>query len=92
MQTGIFYNVQGSSLEIVGIGLVPDVYTQPFNSLNFTLSKGFGKNKNSIIDLKVTNILNDERLSEFESFRANNQLYSLRQPETEFSLGYSFKF
>lgn len=92
LQTGLFYNVQGSTLEIVGIGLVPDVYTQPFNSLNFTLSKAFGEKRNSTIDIKISNLLNDERLSEFESFKATNQLYSLRQPGTEFSLGYTFKF
>lgn len=92
LQAGIFYNVQGSTLEIVGIGLVPDVYTQPFNSLNFTFSKAFGEKKNSSIDFKVTNLLDDDKLSEFESFQATNQLYSLRQPGREFSLGYSFKF
>jgi len=91
-QTGIFYNIQGSTLETVGIGLVPDVYTQPFNSLNFTLNKSFGEKRRSSIDIKVTNILNDDKLSEFESFGATNQLYSLRQPGTEFSLGYSYKF
>jgi outer membrane receptor for ferrienterochelin and colicin len=92
LQTGLFYNVQGSTLEIVGIGLVPDVYTQPFHSLNFTLSKAFGERRNSTVDLKISNLLNDERLSEFESFRATNQLYSLRQPGTEFALGYTYKF
>jgi hypothetical protein len=91
-QAGVFYNVQGPTLEVVGIGLVPDVYTQPFNSLNVTMSKGFGEDKNSIIELKVSNLLNDERLSEFESFEARNQLYSLREPGVEISLGYSFKF
>lgn len=91
-QAGIFYNVQGPTLEVVGIGLVPDVYTQPFNSLNLTVSKGFGENKNSVVDLKVNNLLNDERLSEFESYEAQNQLYSLREPGVEISLGYTFKF
>lgn len=91
-QAGIFYNVQGPTLEVVGIGLVPDVYTQPFNSLNITMSKGFGENRNSVVDFKVSNLLNDERLSEFESFGAQNQLFSLREPGIEISLGYTFKF
>ncbi|WP_412561819.1 TonB-dependent receptor domain-containing protein [Winogradskyella sp. MIT101101] len=91
-QAGLFYNVQGPTLEVVGIGLVPDVYTQPFNSLNATVSKGFGENKNSVVDLKVSNLLSDERLSEFESFNTENQLYSLREPGIEISLGYTFKF
>ncbi|MDN3491929.1 TonB-dependent receptor [Winogradskyella bathintestinalis] len=92
LQTGLFYNIQGSTLEVVGIGLAPDVYTQPFNSLNFTLNKSFGENKNSAIDLKVTNILGSETLSEYESYKADNQTFFLRDPGTEISLGYSFKF
>jgi len=92
LQTGLFYNVQGSTLEVVGIGLVPDVYTQPFNSLNFTLNKSFGEDKKSSIDLKVANILSSTRLSEYESFGTENQTFSLREPGTEISLGYSFKF
>lgn len=92
LQTGLFYNIQGSTLEVVGIGLVPDVYTQPFNSLNFTLNKSFGESKNSSIDLKITNILGSERLSEYESYKTENQTFSLRDPGTEISLGYSFKF
>ena len=92
LQTGLFYNVQGETLEVVGIGLVPDVYTQPFNSLNFTLNKTFGENKRSSIDLKISNILDAERLSEYTSFGTGNEVFSLRQPRTEFSLGYTFKF
>jgi TonB-dependent receptor len=92
LQTGLFFNVQGETLEVVGIREVPDVYTQPFNSLNFTLNKSFGENKRSSIDIKVTNILNDERLSEYESFGTSNQIFSLREPGTEISLGYTFKF
>lgn len=91
-RTGLFYNVQGETLEVVGIREVPDVYTQPFHSLNFTLNKSFGENRRSSIDLKVSNILGDEILSEYESFGTSNQLFSLREPGTEISLGYTFKF
>ncbi len=92
LQTGLFFNVQGETLEVVGIGLVPDVFTQPFNSLNFTLNKTFGENGRSAIDIKVNNILGAERLSEYVSFGTSNEVFSLRQPGTEFSLGYTFKF
>lgn len=92
LQTGLYYNVQGATLEVVGIGLVPDVYTQSFDSLNFTINKTLGESKNSTIDLKVTNILGSQRLSEYESYKATNQTFSLREPGTEISLGYSFKF
>ncbi|APY10755.1 TonB-dependent receptor [Seonamhaeicola sp. S2-3] len=92
IRTGVFYNVQGKTLVIVGNGYFPDVYTKPFHSLNFTSNFTFGKNKNSSIDFKVKNILGDERESAFESFKAQDQIFSLRQPGTEFSLGYSLKF
>ena len=92
LQTGLFFNVQGETLEVVGIGLVPDVYTQPFESLNFTLNKSFGEKKSSSIDLKVSNILGSERESAYKSFNTQNQIFSLRSPGTEFSLGYSYKF
>jgi len=92
LQTGLYYNVQGETLEVVGIGLVSDVYTKPFNSLNFTLNKSFGETKSSSIDLKVSNILNSKRESDFVSFNAQDQTFSLREPGTEISLGYTFKF
>lgn len=92
LQTGLFFNVQGETLEVVGIGLVPDVYTTPFESLNFTLNKSFGEKKNSSIDVKVSNILGSDRQSVYQSFNAQDQIFSFRSPGTEFSLGYTFKF
>jgi len=92
LQTGLFFNVQGETLEVVGIGLVPDVYTKPFESLNFTLNKSFGENKRSFIDLKVSNILGSDRESAYQSYGTQDQIFSLRNPGTEFSLGYTFKF
>jgi len=92
LQTGLFYNVQGKALEVVGTGIVPDVYTQPFNSLNLTFNKSFGEAKKSAIDFKVKNILGDERESDYESFGTSNRTFSLRNPGTEIALGYTYKF
>ncbi|RLJ65601.1 TonB-dependent receptor [Lacinutrix venerupis] len=91
-RAGLFYNVQGSTLEVVGTGDIPDVYTKPFNSFNFTLNKTFGKDGRSAIDFKVNNILGDERESLYESFGAEDQIFSLRNPGRELSLSYSYKF
>lgn len=91
LRAGLYFNVQGETLEVVGIGLVPDVYTKPFNSLNFTFNKTFGKNNQSSIDFKVSNILNDVRESEYVSYGTDDQLFSLREPGVEISLGYSLK-
>ncbi|MBR9855104.1 MAG: TonB-dependent receptor [Algicola sp.] len=92
LETGIFYNVQGKTLEVVGFGQNPDVFTQPFHSLNFNFSKTIGKEKRSKISLKANNILGDERVSLYESFGASKQNFSFRDPGMSFSLGYSLSF
>lgn len=92
LETGIFYNVQGKTLEVVGFGQNPDVFTQPFNSLNFNFSKTLGQEQRSKITLKVDNILSDERESLYESFGAAKQNFSFRNPGVAFSLGYSVNF
>ncbi|WP_158846861.1 TonB-dependent receptor [Algibacter sp. L1A34] len=92
LQTGLFFNMQGETLEVVGLGGVPDVYTKPFKSLNFTLNKAFGENKKSSIDIKVSNILGSNRESVYQSYKAQDQIFSLREPGTEFSIGYAYKF
>ncbi len=91
-QTGLFFNMQGKTLEVVGLGGVPDVFTKPFESLNFTLNKAFGENKKSSIDIKVKNILGSKKKSVYQSFKAQDQIFSLRSPGTEFSIGYTYKF
>lgn len=92
LQTGLFFNVQGKTLEVVGTGIVPDVYTKPFSSLNFTLNKSFGQDKKSTIDVKVSNILNSKRESVYESYKTASKTFSSFQPGTEVSIGYSYKF
>jgi TonB-dependent receptor len=92
LQTGLNFNIQGETLEVVGTGIVPDVFTKPFYSLNLTLNKSFGEDKKSAIDFKITNILDSQRESVYQSFKAQDQIYSLRSPGTEISIGYSYKF
>lgn len=92
LETAVSFNVQGKTLEVVGFGQNPDVYVQPFNSLGLNLSKTIGGSKNSSISLKIDNILNEKRQSLYESFGAEKVPFSLRQPGTSFSLGYSMTF
>ena len=92
LQTGLFFNVQGETLEVVGTGIVPDVYTVPFNSLNFTLNKKLGEEKKSTIDIKVSNILNSKRKSVYQSYKASNKTFTQLNPGTEFSVGYNYNF
>ncbi len=92
LQFGLFFNVQGESLEVVGTGVVPDVYSRPFKGLDMTASKSFGAQQNSKLSLKISNILNEKRESVYQSFGAQEQLFSQRQPGSALSINYSLKF
>ena len=92
LQTGLFFNVQGKTLEVVGTGIVPDVYTMPFSSLNFTFNKKIGTEKKSTIDVKVSNILNSKRKSVYQSYKTSDKTFTQFKPGTEFSIGYSYNF
>ena len=87
---GLYFNVQGKTLEVVGDGFYPDVYTMPFNSLNLNLNKQF-KN-NTSLTLRVRNLLNDERESLFEGYGGTTEYFRYRNIGRTFSLGYSIKF
>ncbi len=91
-QGGVFYNAQGKTLQIVGNGDIPDVFTLPFHSINLNIGKSFGKDRNSNLTLKLENLLNDDRESVYQSFGADDRLYSKWSPGQEISLSYSYKF
>lgn len=92
IDAGLFYNVKGSTLQIVGAGLFPDIYNKSFHSLNFSLNKKFGQSKNTSIDLKVANLLNSKNEIVYKSYQAADQIYETRNQGTTFSLGFSHKF
>ncbi|RIH64623.1 TonB-dependent receptor [Mariniphaga sediminis] len=89
---GLFYNVKGPTLSIVGAGLFPDIFIKPFHSLNFSLNKKIGESKNTTIDFKVSNILNARTESYYQSYHAENKPYSQMSPGRKFSLGVSYRF
>ncbi len=64
----------------------------PFHSLDFNLNQSFGKEGKSNINIKVENILNDDLESNYQSFRADDQVFLKLSPGVSFTLGYSFKF
>ena len=92
IQMGMNYNVQGKTLQVVGNGFVPDVYTMPFHNLNFNFSKSFGENQNQSVSFKISNLLDDDVESEYESYKAENKTFSKRSPGRTFTLGYNIKF
>lgn len=92
IKSGIFYNVKGPTLLIVGTGFVPDIYQEPFHNINFGFSKSLGEDKNTSIDLNVDNILNDDRESYFDSYQAAREYFTRLSPGTSVSVGISHKF
>ena len=94
LEASLFFNLQGKTLQIVGNDDVPDVFSLPFNSLNFTFEKKF-KQENGIdrnLRFKINNILNDQRESQYEFFDFETQPFSFRNFGTSFSLSYGIKF
>lgn len=92
LDAGIFYNVKGPTLALVGTGLYADVYDVPFHSLNFSIIKRFGEDDRTSIDFKVNNILNDKRESVYQSFGAEDETFTSFTPGTSFSVGVNYKF
>ncbi len=92
LTAGIFYNVKGPALEIVGSGRFPDIYQEPFHSLNLGINKKIGEEQKTIVDLKVSNLLNDRRESFYQSYSAKDQIFSSINPGMTISIGLSHKF
>ena len=92
INAGIFYNVKGPTLSIVGAGIVPDVYQESFHSLNLSFNKKFGKDKKNSFDINVANVLNDKLELMYHSYEAANQIFDSRSPGFAISVGYSRKF
>ncbi len=88
---GLFYNVQGRTLSFVGIADRPDVYSVPFNSLNFALNKKIGESNRLTAGFKASNILNAKREFVFEAFNADDELFTSLRPGTIFSLSINYR-
>jgi TonB-dependent receptor len=97
------YNVQGKKLAVVGVGSLPDVYEQPFHSLNFKASKMIGKRKMDPItnqqgerrwklSVKGTNLLNSARQRFYEAYQAESTIFDYMNQGMTFtgSIAYTF--
>jgi hypothetical protein len=89
-EAGLFYNVQGTTLQYVGIADRPDIYTLPFHALNFTASKTFGSEKRTNLSFKIDNLLDDEKESVFRSFNPTDQFFTRLEPGITFHLKLSY--
>lgn len=86
------YNVQGEQLSIIASGRQPDVYTDPFHSLNVNAYRNFGAKEKSKITLSVNNLLNDRVALVYKSFGSENEIYSTYKPGIQFNVKYTYTF
>lgn len=89
---GFFYNVQGPTLVVVGGSLFPDVFTEPFHSLNFNLNKRFGEDERLSINFSVNNMLNDVREEFYVAYESSDQYFNRRAPGISFGAGFGYSF
>lgn len=92
LDAGLFYNVQGETLVVVGGGLFPDVYSEPFHSVNFNINKSFGEDDGLSLNLSVSNILNDKREQFYQGHDAEDQIFTSWSPGISFGVGIGYKF
>lgn len=97
LDAGLFYNVKGETLVFVSGGTDPDVFSQPFHSLNFNMNKTFGSDDQWSANFSVSNILND-KLEQFYKRAFSNfddspdAIFERFNPGTSFGLGISYSF
>lgn len=91
-EAGLYYNVQGRTLQYVGIADRPDIYSNPFNSLNFNMNKSFGKNDKMQFGVKVENILNDKNEYIFRAYESADQYFTRLEPGVKVQARFSYKF
>ncbi len=90
LEAGLYYNIQGLTLEYVGVTDRPDIYTLPFQSLNFNSSLTFGKSQQYKLGFKILNLLNDSKEMVYKSYRAEDQYFKKRNPGRSFTLNFSY--
>jgi len=91
-EAGFFYNVQGQTLEIVGVDDRPDIYSVPFHSLNFNSSKTFGREDRFQLGLKIDNILNNKKEKVYKSYQASDKYRERLYQGVTFEIKLSYNF
>ena len=89
-QGGLFYNVQGEKLHIVGIADNPDVFEVPFHSLNFNILKNFGEDRQYQIGFGVNNIMDDTRDRLFRRYNSSSPYFSTWAPGRTFKVSFRY--
>ncbi len=92
IDAGLFYNVKGPTLAIVGAGLFPDIYTQPFHGLNVNAIKSFGVERRMAVSLGVANVLNDGRADVYVAHKAADRYFNRYHPGVQVSASVKYSF
>ena len=100
LDAGLFYNVKGRTLAVVGGGIDPDVFAQSFHSLNFNMNKVFGNNEQWSANFSINNILGDvleqfyqrdfSNLPSESNSNIEPQIFQRWSPGTSIGLGISY--
>jgi len=90
IESTVSYNVQGKRLAIVGNGDIPDVFEQPFHSLNFKASKRFGLEDKFKLSLNANNILGSKRQLIYEAYQATPEIYSVYDSGRSFGMSFNY--
>ena len=83
------YNVKGKTLAFVGIGLVPNIYEDPFHNLDLKFSKSLGQKNRSKVSISGNNLLNDNIDFFYEFDNQEKGIYNSYDIGQTFSVGYS---
>lgn len=92
LEGGLYYNVQGPTLSYVGAADRPDIYTEPFHSLNINASLKVGKEQKMTLGLKVENLLNQDIQLVYKSYKARDQYFEHRSPGVLTTLKFTYNF
>ncbi|MCF8225639.1 MAG: TonB-dependent receptor [Bacteroidales bacterium] len=92
VDAGLYYNVQGTTLQFVGIADRPDVYSLPFHSLNFNSNMSFGNDHQYKLGIKFSNILGSKREMVYKSYQAADQYFEYRDPGKSISVSFGYTF
>ena len=91
LSANLSYNVQGETITLIGTSNVPNVYTKPFPSMNFKLSKEFGESRNSQVSFTAKNLLKSNQKQVYK-FGSDEELFSIYKPGRLFQLKYTYTF
>ncbi len=92
LEAGLFYNVQGGTQVFTGIADRPDIFSVPFNSVNFNANKTFGPEERIRLGMKVSNILRDKKEQVYRSFGSSDKFFQSLSPGTRISVSFRYSF